>query len=209
LQTPSVKRTLALHDEDLINRYVTSLRRGAEGYGPDKVLNMDETSWKDIQFAGKAVAPKGSKPVVLLSGNTKAAISVISTVSMSGNKFSPLDILSGAADRLRASLEPTVSRDRVTLSENASMDEIIMLKYLSWARVACDNAPFALIMDSFTAHTTARIRNKAEALDIEIIPVRAGLTGEYQPLDRSCFGPLKKMSQALWVQNVAVNPGQA
>jgi hypothetical protein len=58
------------------------------------------------------------------------------------------------------------------------MDEIIMLKYLSGASFASENAPFALVMDSFTAHTTPRILNKARALAIEIIPVQAGLTGE-------------------------------
>jgi hypothetical protein len=88
------------------------------------------------------------------------------------------------------------------------MNETIMLKYLSWTRIACENTPFALVMDSFTAHATARIRNKAEALDIEIIPVHAGLTGEYQPLDRSCFGPLKKMSESLWNKKASMNPGQ-
>jgi hypothetical protein len=88
------------------------------------------------------------------------------------------------------------------------MNEKILLKYLSLASAACDNSPFALLMDSLTAHNTLRILHKAQALEIEIIPVPVGLTGEYQRLDRSRFGPLKKMSQALWDQKSYVNPGQ-
>jgi hypothetical protein len=179
LRTPSVKRTHPRYDPDIIATYLRNVQRAAERYGADKVLNMDETSWKDVQLAGKTVAPKGSTAVVLMSGNVKASISVISTVSISGNKLSPLYILSGLTDRVRASLEPTVPRARVSISDNGWMDETIMLKYLSWANVASDNAAFALVMDSLTAHIKPRILHKAQALNIELIPVPAGLTGEY------------------------------
>jgi hypothetical protein len=32
------------------------------------------------------------------------------------------------------------------------------------------------------------------------------MTGELQPLDRSCFGPLKMMSQQLWDEEIEAHP---
>jgi hypothetical protein len=57
--------------------------------------------------------------------------------------------------------------------------------------------PIALVLDTFPGHITARVRARADALRVELIKVPRGMTGELQPLDRSCFGPLKMMSQQL------------
>jgi hypothetical protein len=82
------------------------------------------------------------------------------------------------------------------------MDEWVMLRYLSWIHIGLSRRPFALVLDSFSGHATSRILHKAKFLGIELIPVPKGMTGEYQPLDRSCFGPLKMMSQKAWSDRV-------
>jgi hypothetical protein len=65
---------------------------------------------------------------------------------------------------------------------------------------------FALVLDSFPRHVTLRVFEKAEALGIEFIPVPKEMTGEFRPLDRSCFGPVKKMSQGAWDARAAAQP---
>jgi hypothetical protein len=42
------------------------------------------------------------------------------------------------------------------------MDETVMFKYLSWVHEAVNTGPFALVLDSFPAHVTHRVRIKAE-----------------------------------------------
>jgi hypothetical protein len=86
------------------------------------------------------------------------------------------------------------------------MDEPVMMKYLSWATIAIGDIAFALVLDSYPAHITPRVRDKAVRLEIEMISMARGLTGEYQPLDRSRFGPVKKMSQRFWDEKVRKNP---
>jgi hypothetical protein len=78
------------------------------------------------------------------------------------------------------------------------MDEIVMLRYLSWLNAALNLHPCALVMDSFPAHYTPLVGYKARALGIEVIPVPRGWTGKYQPLDRRPFGALKAISQRMW-----------
>jgi hypothetical protein len=43
-------------------------------------------------------------------------------------------------------------------------------------------------------------------MGIKLIAVPRSMTGRYQPLDRSCFGPLKKISEALWDRRCAEEP---
>jgi hypothetical protein len=43
-------------------------------------------------------------------------------------------------------------------------------------------------MGSFPEHVTEAVKNKADHLNIEIILVPEGWTGDCQPLDRSRFG---------------------
>jgi hypothetical protein len=86
------------------------------------------------------------------------------------------------------------------------MDETVMLKYLSWLHMAVGCIPCALVLDAFPGHRTVRVHDKAAALEIELIAVPPGMTGECQPLDRGCFGPLKKMSQAAWDDRATSQP---
>jgi hypothetical protein len=208
LRTPTVRTSVSQRSQTRIDEFLEKLRVAEERYGPDRIINMDETSWKDVHMSGKTIARKGAQSVrVTVQGNTKSCISAVCTVSMSGQKWPPLYILKGSQDRVRDSLEPAVPRARVTLSHNGWMDEVIMLKYLSWLKLAMRDATFALVLDSYPAHITPRVRDKAARLEIEMVPVPRGLTGEYQPLDRSCFGPLKKTSQRFWDDRAWTNPG--
>jgi hypothetical protein len=100
-----------------------------------------------------------------------------------------------------------VTPNRVTYSDNGWMDEIVMLKYLSWLHEVFNGHPCGLVMDSFPAHYRPQVRYKPRSLAIEIIPVPRGLIGKYQPLDRRPFGVLKRESQRLWDEMAARQPG--
>jgi hypothetical protein len=108
--------------------------------------------------------------------------------------FPPLYVLKGYQDRFRRSLELDVSEEWVTLSNNGWMDEIIIIKYLSWVKVAVDDVPMALVIDAYKAHNAPRVRYKAERLVIEIISVPRSFTGWYQSLDCLLFGLSKKLA---------------
>jgi DNA segregation ATPase FtsK/SpoIIIE-like protein len=208
LRTGTLKKKEYPEIPEDIELYRASIARAKLEYGADFVVNMDETSWKDIQLAGKTIARKGLESVhIVVNGDPKAAMSVVCTISLSGNKLPPIYILRGETERAFEALSRVVSRSRITCSENGWMDEIIMLKYLSWLHAVFNEHPCALVMDSFPAHHTPGVRYKARSLGIEIIPVPRGLTGKYQPLDRRPFGALKRESQRLWDEMAAQVPG--
>jgi hypothetical protein len=53
-----------------------------------------------------------------------------------------------------------------------------------------------LVLDVYTTHRTDKIQQLAENLDIELLYVPSGGTGEYQLLDRLVFGELKSRARA-------------
>jgi hypothetical protein len=206
LRTASIGRAPQLRHVDMVEEFLEKVEAARVRFGADRVVNMDETSWKDVQLYGRTIAPKRVAVRLLVRGECKAAITAICTVSMSGDKYPSLYVLRGKRESLLRSLEPWVGPERVTLSKNGWMDESVMLRYLSWVHIALGCRPFSLVLDSFRGHTTMNVLRKAKFLGVELIPVPKGMTGQYQPLDRSCFGPLKKMSQKGWDIRAAENP---
>jgi hypothetical protein len=168
---------------------------------------MDETSWKAVQLSGKTIAPTGAESVsVLVDGNEKDAMSAICTVSSAGDKLPSIYILRGETEHVFHDLEGAVPFSRITYSHNGWMDETVMLKHLSWLHACVKGRECVLVLDSFPAHGTPAVLYKAWTLQIWLLPVPRGLTGEFQPLDRKCFGPLKRISQKLWDRLAAQNP---
>jgi hypothetical protein len=207
LRTPTLKKKEPERNEIVIARYLERVRAAQAKYGPCRVANMDETAWKDVQMIGKTIAPKGAKSVhVVVKGDPKAGMTVIATITAAATKLPLLYVLRAESSIVHSSLLPAVDENRVTHTTNGWMDGFVMLKYLRWLHYAMNEQPCALVMDSFPGHVIDAVMHKAELLGIEIIPVPEGLTGEFQPLDRSGFGPLKKISQALWDERAAHEP---
>jgi hypothetical protein len=169
--------------------------------------NMDETGWKDIQCSGRIIAKRGEESVhVDVNGDLKAQVTAVCTISKSGRKLAPIYILRGETERAVAEFEAQIGPGRSTYTTNSWMDTTTMLQFLSYLHQASNELPCGLVMDSFGAHFPDAVSDKARALGIRVIPVPKGLTGQWQPLDRRCFGPLKRISQALWKDVNARNP---
>jgi hypothetical protein len=135
----------------------------------------------------------------------KAAVSAICTMGRDGRKFPPLYVLCATSANARAELSP-VPRARITVSENEWMTETVMLRYLMWPTLALGSRPLALVFDNFPGHLTRRIRTRAKELGAQMIEVPKGMTDSLQPLDRSCFGALKRMSEQRWDEETARHP---
>jgi hypothetical protein len=50
-------------NEIVMARYLERVSTAKKKYGPDRVANMDQTAWKDVQMNGKTMAPKRAKSV--------------------------------------------------------------------------------------------------------------------------------------------------
>jgi hypothetical protein len=167
----------------------------AARYGESRVVNMDETSWRDVQCRGHTIARRGQRQVgVTVKGNMKAAVSAICTMGKDGRKFPPLYVLRATSANARTEPSPAPLAD-ITVSENGWVTQTVMLWYLMWLTLPLGTGPLALVLSTFPGHLTGRIRRCAKELGVQMIEVSKGMTDLLQPLDRSCFGPLKRISE--------------
>jgi hypothetical protein len=209
-RTPSIRRPAAFNliQERAVEHYIQSIEAAARRLGNKRVLNMEETSWRDVQYRRRTIARRGARAVrVSVRGNVKAAMTAICTICRSGRKLPPLYIARAANPNCRPDLWPLINQECITVSENGWMTETVMMKYLGWIVEMIHEIPIALVLDTFPGHITAKVWARAEALRVELIEFPRGMTGELQPLDCSCFGPLKMMSQQLWNQETETYPG--
>jgi hypothetical protein len=132
-----------------------------------------------------------------MNGSHKASVIAICTVSKSENKPAPIYMLKGRRRILRPRLQLVIPLSRVTLSPNGWIDQRIVIQYLSWPSAASNSLPIVLTLDSFRTHDILQVRVKPKQLGIELILFPRGQTGEHQPLDCSCFGPVRSMSRRL------------
>ena len=56
------------------------------------------------------------------------------------------------------------------------------------------NVLIHLIIDSYSSHTSQKVKNKAAELNIQLYFIPSGLTDILQPLDLSIFAPLKSIT---------------
>jgi hypothetical protein len=106
-----------------------AIKLAAARYGESRVVNMDETSWRDVQCRGYTIARGGQRQArVTVNGNMKAVVSAICTVGRDSRKFPPLYLLRATSINARTELSP-VPLARITVLENGWMTETVMLRY--------------------------------------------------------------------------------
>jgi hypothetical protein len=184
-------------------------------YSPDKIFNMDETSWKFLNHGAFTIADTGAEGVQChFSADAKDCITAIATISAAGDKL-PLWVLAkGKTQRCERRYRALpVSPDlHITHSINGWTNQLIADQYLRYMRrYVGGRTRFVLLWDVFSAHRDARIMRIARSLNIELIFIPAGQTDRYQPLDRRVFGPMKERAKEefslMFVRDFDADPG--
>ncbi len=183
-----------------IDIYLNEIIDAVNEFGPDRVLNMDETQIKTNNLSPQMIALKGQETVKCLKENVneKEGTTFIATVAMNPKKRFPLAIVAkGKTKRSEVKYQiDQSSPELITHSQNGYTTSDVMKVYLKWLRKRMTDGPFALILDVYKSHVEKSVRQLAEKLQIRLIFVPACGTGKYQPLDRRLFGIVKKQLAA-------------
>jgi hypothetical protein len=165
--------------ERAVEHDIQSIEAAARRLGDERVLNMDETSWCDVQYRRHTIARRGTRAVRMsIRGNVKAAMTAICTVCRSGQKLPPLYVIRAANPSRRPDFGPWIPQEHITVSKNGWITETVMMKYLGWIVEMIHEVPIALVLDTFSGHITAKVRARVEALRVELIEVPCGMTEE-------------------------------
>jgi hypothetical protein len=95
-------------------------------------------------------------------------------------------------------LEKTILEGDLVISHerNGWTSAQLALEYLRWLNHCNRGKLITLLLDVFASHRCGEAKELASQLNIKLEFVPAGLTGEYQPLDRRIFGDLESCTRS-------------
>ena len=176
-----------------VDSYLMKVAKAFAKFGPDRVLNMDETHVSINNFPGKVISHKGQKTVSIQCNYYNKAEGFTAMATCSRSKTLPIIVIAkGKTSRSINKFKKGGNvESRLLTSETGWTTVSIMEQYLQWIYDQMGKEPFALIVDCFKAHINQKIKDLAKSLKIDLIIVPACGIGSYQPLDRRIFGIVK------------------
>jgi hypothetical protein len=202
-----VKRRDRRGEEQDITKWISEIRflikRHQRSSSLNLVVNCDETAWRIIPSGLLTWAPVGADEVsVRLNGNEKDTVTVLASVTASGNKLPLFAIAKGKTQRAEQNQlrsNETLVRDH---SESGWSTIETFKHYLDWLhdyysieqRIEISiNQPIQLILDCYSVHRSEQIKQYAADRFIQLWFIPAGHTDALQPLDRAVFGAMKSI----------------
>ncbi len=176
---------------------------------PVRTFNCDESGFPLEHKPGKVISAKGTKSLNLATSGDKAQITVLACASASGYALPPLIIF----DRKRLKPEHTKGEVPGTiygLSHNGWIDSEIFEEWFEkhFLTHVPPTRPLLLLLDGHSSHYQPSFVRKAAKSGIIVFCLPPHTSHLTQPLDRTCFSPLK----SAWHQEchlfMSMNPGK-
>ena len=210
------KRRPKVTEEDKI-AWVSYVRGLLREVNHDFIINMDETHWQTFPNGILTWRMTGDDAVqVRIDGNEKQGLTVLASVTASGQKLPLLILAKGKTQRCeQTQLPEDIGAHFKFHSQSGWSTREVMMKYLELLR---EQFPAAgggavpprlhLILDMYASHRMDDVIAAANDMNIEFHFIPPGLTDEFQPLDRRVFGCLKAAGKTAFRHLYRKNPEQ-
>jgi hypothetical protein len=159
---------------------------------PDHIFNLDETAFFLDPSQVKVVAPTGKAGVHrVTSGPGRQAFSVMACISANGASQPPLVIF--PAKHLYSTWygKEALPGTTYACSEKGWMTADIFSSWFSTFVRTVTQRPLLLIFDGHKTHLSLEFISKARSENITVIKLPSHTSSRLQPLDVSCFHPVK------------------
>ena len=164
---------------------------------PSQVYNCDESGMPFEHKMPRTIAEKGVKKVRQHSSGNKTQVSVLACVNATGQAIPPMVIFAGKNFNHDLA-DGEVPGTLYGMSDSGWMDQELFANWFSshFLRHAVSSRPLLLILDGHTSHYTLDLVQSALEHGVVLFLLPPHTTADSQPLDISCFGPLK----TYWVE---------
>ena len=176
---------------------------------PAQIYNCDESGVPLDPKQLKIISAKGAKKVRQISSGNKTQITILGCVSATGQAIPPMVIFQGK------NFNHSLSKGEIpgTLygtSDSGWMDHELFAKWFQshFLVHAVSNRPLLLLLDGHSSHFTLDLVKSAAEENVIILCLPPHTTSDTQPLDTSCFGPLKTYWAQLCHEYIFANPGR-
>jgi len=186
--------------------YVHAARTAVDKYGPQLVLNMDETPVPKVEHPCTGVVATASPHAAPCgtSASPKQNFTSFACIAASGDKLPLSMVLKGKTQlvvrRMLRGASPAVRRIHFYTSQKGWINSDILVRWIhEVVQPYTAGRPAALLLDDYPAHWTAEVKAAAAAIQLELIKVPPSQTAEYQPLDVCYHGPMANIRARLWM----------
>ena len=157
----------------------------------------------------KVITLKGAKKVRQISSGNKTQITVLGCVNAAGQTIPPMVVFSRKRF-YHALSEGEVPGTLYGMSDSGWMDGELFSNWFSnhFLHHAVSSRPLLLLLDGHSSHYTLDLVKTAAEHEVVIFCLPPHTTADSQPLDTSCFGPLKTFWSEACRKYLASNPGR-
>ena len=200
-------------DPEILNMYYDLLERTLQDNNllgtPHLLFNCDETGFSLEHKPGKLIGVKGMKHLNATTSGDKAQMTVLACVSASGYSMPPMVIF----DRKR--LKPDHTHGEIPgtiygLSPNGWIDGELFEEWFTRHFLLHVPAmrPVLLLLDGHSSHYQPSFIQRAAKERVIIFCLPSHTTHLLQPLDQTCFSPLKGYWNEECQKYMSRNPGR-
>lgn len=189
----NIKRSQAAVSHTIINTYFDNLAVSLENIPPENIVNYDETNFLDDPGRTKVLIRKKSKHTDSIMDSSKSATSVIFAVNASGGMLPPYVVYKslqmsepwtlGGPDGCRYNRSLSGWFDQSIFEDWFQTISIPHFRRLEGTKI--------IIGDNLASHVSINIVKLCKLHNIKFVLLPANSTHLTQPLDVSCFCPIK------------------
>ena len=176
---------------------------------PSQIYNCDESGMPLQHKVPKVLSVKGAKKVRQVSSGNKTQITILGCASATGQVVPPMVVFTGKHFNSQLS-NGEVPGTLYGMSPNGWMDQELFSDWFfkHFLTHAVSERPLLLLLDGHSSHYTLDLVKAVAEKDVIIFCLPPHTTADSQPLDASCFGPLKTYWFETCRQYLFDNPGR-
>ncbi|XP_045450146.1 uncharacterized protein LOC123658900 [Melitaea cinxia] len=201
-------------DPFIVNEYFDILEEVLNELGlkgrPEKVWNLDESSFGNDPDKTKVVGARGFASTRTIASSGKDNVTILFTASAVGDKLPPLIINRGKNTWDQWMSELGYENTSYAATKNGWIDSIVFEKYMFNTVLPHlgEDPPALLIFDGHSTHIQLRILEEAQKRGVTIIKLPSHASHLLQPLDLSVFKSMKNTWDEKLVQWQRLNVGK-
>ena len=158
---------------------------------PQHIWNCDESGFPSDPKKVKVVSVRGKTAYRVTAGAGRENTTTLAVANAAGKALPPLIVFQGKNCQSTWRSENCIPGTWYGCSENGWMTTEL---FAEWFREFCEKVnerPLVLLYDGHLTYVSVVVMRKAREENITIIKFPPHVTDILQPLDITCFGPLK------------------
>ncbi|XP_041477169.1 uncharacterized protein LOC121425224 [Lytechinus variegatus] len=196
---------------DDLNEYLVTKDCSSILTSPRRIFNCDESGFPLSGKMSKIIATKGSRTVSSVGSSNKSQVTVLATISASGDVLPPTIVIAGQRFKenpLKDGPEACLGRSESGWMTSEVFFEYVANSFIPWVEDHGIPKPVLLLVDGHSSHINYEVGKLCNEAGVELYPLPAHASHIIQPCDVAFFKPLKSAWAQAERQYRQDNPGQ-